>query len=174
MGRACASIAQYDDTYVEELKSRVGTGEGVSGSVIWGGVGGDGKHDTTEMFRTCGRMVAGKPSEESQASLPENVRVRVRSLTKLMSQEYNVHNLIRQVAEGSTSLILDRTREFRMRFRLASVPLGWATLIPAFHLPEPLPSTSTPPIKRIYTLHFPRSQIDFAIGPGAAIHQILA
>jgi phosphatidylinositol-3,4,5-trisphosphate 3-phosphatase/dual-specificity protein phosphatase PTEN len=161
MGRACASIAQYDDTYVEELKSRVGTGEGVSGSVIWGGVGGDGKHDTTKMFRTC-------------ASLPENVRVRVRSLTKLMSQEYNVHNLIRQVAEGSTSLILDRTREFRMRFRLASVPLGWATLIPAFHLPEPLPSTSTPPIKRIYTLHFPRSQIDFAIGPGAAIHQILA
>lgn len=55
-----------------------------------------------------------------------------------------------------------------MKFHIASIPLGWAWLIPAFHLPEPLPGS-----KRIHTLHFPRSQIDFAIGPAAAIHQIL-
>ena len=79
-----------------------------------------------------------------------------------------MHHLIPQLTEASQDLILERNREFRMKFHLASVPLGWAWLIPAFHLPEPHPVT-----QRVHTLHFPRSQVDFAIGPGAAIHDIL-
>lgn len=90
-----------------------------------------------------------------------------------MEQDYVLHHLIPQSVDGSTSLILDRAREFRLRFHVASIPLGWAWLIPAFHLPEPLPSTTAPVSNRIHTLHFPRSQIDFAIGPGASIHVIL-
>lgn len=54
-----------------------------------------------------------------------------------------------------------------MKLHLASLPLGWAWLIPAFHIPEP----SGP--SRTHTLRFPRSQIDFAIGPGHAIDSVI-
>ena len=84
-----------------------------------------------------------------------------------------MHHLIPLPSDGSKALILDRARELRLRFHLGSVPLGWAWFIPAFHLPETLAQDSKPPTRRIHTLHFPRSQIDFAIGPGAAIHEIL-
>ena len=55
-----------------------------------------------------------------------------------------------------------------MKFHLASIPLGWAWLIPAFHLPE-----DGGGLNRVHTLSFPRSQIDFAVGPGSAIEKIL-
>lgn len=51
--------------------------------------------------------------------------------------------------------------------------MGWAWLIPAFHLPEPLPVTSTPEPKRTHSLHFSRSQIDFALGAGALIEEMI-
>ena len=166
-------MARYDDAYVEELNSHGGSGEGVGGTVTFGGVGGVGKHDNTKMFRSCGKMVAGQLSEDDSAFLPSDANVSNERSIWLTNQRYNVHHLIPQPADGSISLVLDRTREFRLRFHLASIPLGWAWLIPAFHLPEPVPSDSRPATKRIHTLHFPRSQIDFAIGPGAAIHEIL-
>lgn len=55
------------------------------------------------------------------------------------------------------------------------MPLGWLWLIPAFHLPEPPaadPSSSSTS-KRTHTLVFPRSQIDFAIGPGTSVHSVI-
>jgi phosphatidylinositol-3,4,5-trisphosphate 3-phosphatase/dual-specificity protein phosphatase PTEN len=51
--------------------------------------------------------------------------------------------------------------------------MGWAWLIPAFHLPEPLPVSSTPDPKRTHSLHFSRSQIDFALGAGALIEEMI-
>jgi phosphatidylinositol-3,4,5-trisphosphate 3-phosphatase/dual-specificity protein phosphatase PTEN len=102
-----------------------------------GGIGGDGQYDSSKMFRACGKV---------SATLTRN------------EEEYVVHRM-----ESSTPLHLDRQREFRLKLHLSSLPLGWAWLIPAFHLPEP----SEP--GRRHTLVFPRSQIDFAIGPGAAI-----
>ncbi len=52
-----------------------------------------------------------------------------------------------------------------MKFHLGSIPLAWAWMIPAFHLPEP-----TSP--RSHTLRFPKSQIDFALGLGTSIDHI--
>lgn len=46
-------------------------------------------------------------------------------------------------------------------------------MIPAFHLPEPLPISTTPQPARTHTLHFPRSQIDFALGAGALIEEMI-
>jgi phosphatidylinositol-3,4,5-trisphosphate 3-phosphatase/dual-specificity protein phosphatase PTEN len=84
------------------------------------------------------------------------------------AQSHHVHHLTPARIGGSTSLILDRSREFRMKLHLASVPLGWAWFIPAFHLPNIGDSQS-----RVHTLSFPKSQIDFAIGPGSAIERVL-
>lgn len=50
--------------------------------------------------------------------------------------------------------------------------MGWLWLIPAFHLPEPLPNSTTE-LNRVHTLHFPRSQLDFPLGPGAAVRSVL-
>jgi phosphatidylinositol-3,4,5-trisphosphate 3-phosphatase/dual-specificity protein phosphatase PTEN len=61
---------------------------------------------------------------------------------------------------------VERGRELRLKLHLSSLPLGWLWLIPAFHLPEPT-GTGT------HTLQFPKSQIDFALGPGAAIQEVL-
>ncbi|WRT64569.1 uncharacterized protein IL334_001501 [Kwoniella shivajii] len=157
-GKAWASVARYDDEYVDELKARGGTGQGVGGQVTWGGVGGEGRFDTNKMFRSCGKMIASDIDDLTTSSLPQD------------HQDYIVHHL----TPSKDSLILDRSREFRLKFHLASVPLGWTWLIPAFHLPEP-PSRSSfePPQKRTHTLHFPRSQIDFPLGPGQSIHEIL-
>ena len=67
-------------------------------------------------------------------------------------------------------MILEKDREFRLKLHLASVPLGWLWMIPAFHLPEVAPSSTTP---RTHTLTFTHSQLDFAIGPGAAVHRVI-
>ncbi|WWC59678.1 uncharacterized protein I303_102240 [Kwoniella dejecticola CBS 10117] len=157
-GRAWASVARYDDEYVEELKTRGGTGEGVGGQISWGGVGGEGRFDTHKMFRSCGKMVSGDIDESVLKTLPSD------------HEKYVVHHL----TPSNNSLILDRSREFRMKFHIASVPLGWTWMIPSFHLPEPPAKTSAePPQKRTHTLHFPKSQVDFPLGPGQAIHEIL-
>jgi phosphatidylinositol-3,4,5-trisphosphate 3-phosphatase/dual-specificity protein phosphatase PTEN len=78
-------------------------------------------------------------------------------------QERVVHHLV-----PKTELVLDRAREMKIKFHLGSLPLGWAWFIPAFHLPEPIPPTN-----RTHTLRFPRSQIDFPLGPGQAVEEIV-
>ncbi|WVQ98271.1 hypothetical protein IAU59_005394 [Kwoniella sp. CBS 9459] len=155
-GKAWASVARYDDEYVEELKSRGGTGEGVGGQISWGGVGGKGRFDTSKMFRSCGKMVAKAVNDDIVKVLPAD------------HEDYIVHHL----TPAHSSLILDRSREFRMKFHLASMPLGWAWMIPAFHLPEP-PTDGGSSEKRTHTLYFPRSQVDFPLGPGQSIYQIV-
>jgi phosphatidylinositol-3,4,5-trisphosphate 3-phosphatase/dual-specificity protein phosphatase PTEN len=70
----------------------------------------------------------------------------------------------------ASSILLDRSREFRLKLHVASVPLGWIWLIPAFHLPEVSKPLHSP---RTHTLTFPRSQVDFSIGPGAMIEKVL-
>ena len=62
-GKAWASVARYDDGYVDELWRLGGSGEGADRDITWGGVGGKGQYDTTKMFRSCGRMVAGRESK---------------------------------------------------------------------------------------------------------------
>ena len=71
-------------------------------------------------------------------------------------------------ANSNRGIVLDRDREFRIKLHLSSLPLGWAWLVPAFHLPEPTPHGHA----RKHVLLFPKSQIDFAIGPGAAIKEM--
>ena len=129
-GKAWASVALYDDDYVEQL----GRPHGV------GGVGGDGVYDSHKMFRSCGKMVSTSVTTDTL-----------------------VHHRLEPL---SAPLILDRGREVRLKFHLASLPLGWAWLIPAFHLPEP-----THPA-RSHTMVFPKSQIDFPLGPGQAIDHV--
>ncbi|OXH25658.1 hypothetical protein J008_05310 [Cryptococcus neoformans] len=162
-GKAWASVARYDDDYVKELQNRGGTGEGVGGEITWGGVAGDGRFDTHKMFRSFGKMVPADVSEDVVAVLPKD------------HQNYVVHHL----APNHSHLTLDRSREFRLKFHLGNLPLGWTWLIPAFHLPEPSSSPSSEAeggagaAKRVHTLSFPRSQVDFPLGPGVALHQIL-
>lgn len=83
-GKAWASIARYDDDYVEELKRRGGTGEGVDGEITWGGVGGDGKYDTNKMFRTCGKVVDTPFPKDLESSIASDSKV---SLVRLQSHE---------------------------------------------------------------------------------------
>lgn len=84
---------------------------------------------------------------------------------KADDQERVVHHLVPKTGHP---LVLDRAREMKIKFHLGSLPLGWAWFIPAFHLPEPIP-----PTKRTHTLRFPRSQIDFPLGPGQAVEEIV-
>ncbi|ORX35851.1 hypothetical protein BD324DRAFT_629254 [Kockovaella imperatae] len=156
-GKAWASVARYDDAYVDELNHRGGSGQGVRSEITWGGVGGDGRYDTHKMFRSCGKMVPGDLSEEIRDAMPG------------ISEGLNVHHLVPQVSEASQDLILDRNREVRLKYHLGSLPLGWSWLIPAFHLPEPTTSGAG---LSIHTLTLPRSQLDFAVGPGSSVHSI--
>ncbi|WVN87265.1 uncharacterized protein L203_102442 [Cryptococcus depauperatus CBS 7841] len=150
-GKAWASVARYDDDYVEELKRRGGTGEGVGGEITWGGVAGDGGFDARKMFRSFGKLTPEENDDFVNEGLPKE------------HDNYIVHHL----TPGQHHLTLNRSREFRLKFHLGNLPLGWAWLIPAFHLPEPAPPT------RIHTLTFPRSQVDFPVGPGVALHKVL-
>ncbi|XAO24584.1 hypothetical protein I312_103388 [Cryptococcus bacillisporus CA1280] len=159
-GKAWASVARYDDKYVKELQNRGGTGEGVEGEITWGGVAGDGRFDTHKMFRSFGKMVPADANEPVVAVLPKD------------HQKYVVHHL----EPNHSHITLDRSREFRLKLHIGNLPLGWAWLIPAFHLPEPSsPNTGEGggAAKRVHTLSFPRSQVDFPLGPGAALHQVL-
>lgn len=156
-GKAWASVARYDDAYVHELEKRGGEG----GDITWGGVAGDGRHDSHKMFNSCGKMVADRTPTEFEKD------VSVAARWSANRQERIVHHLTPKTTEGE-SLILDRSREMRVKFHLGSLPLGWTWLIPAFHLQEPVPPTN-----RTHTLRFPRSQIDFPLGPGQAIEEIL-
>ncbi|KAI9636172.1 uncharacterized protein MKK02DRAFT_27644 [Dioszegia hungarica] len=141
-GKAWVSIARYDDEYVKELAAK-GDVSGSEAAITWGGVGGEGKYDTHKMFRSCGKLTAVDP--------PSGIET---------TDDLVAHHVV-----PTSDLVLERGREFRMKFHLGSLPLGWAWMIPAFHLPEPVHAQT-------HTLRFPKSQIDFAIGPGAAIHHI--
>lgn len=77
-----------------------------------------------------------------------------------------MHHLVPNV--DGKPLVLERSREFRLKFHLGALPLGWTWLIPSFHLREPAPPTT-----RTHTLRFPRSQLDFPLGPGQAIEEIV-
>ena len=167
-GNAWASVARYNDDYVDELRRRGGGGEGVSGEITWGGVGGKGEYDAHKMFRSCGKMVAGPGDDELSQSVSE---VCVSSASGSRSLRHQDGLVTHQLVPKSSPLILDRCREVRLKFHLASLPLGWAWFIPAFHLPEPLPSTEGG--SRTHTLHFDRTQIDFALGPGASLRKVL-
>lgn len=93
-------------------------------------------------------------------------------LSIFFEQNYVIHHL----TPNHSHLTLDCSREFRLKFHLGNLPLGWTWLIPAFHLPEPSSSNSEGgegAVKRVHTLSFPRSQVDFPLGPGAALHQVL-
>ena len=68
-------MARYDDAYVEELNRRGGSGAGVESEISWGGVGGDGKYDTSKMFRSCGKMVPGDITDADKASMPNRKEV---------------------------------------------------------------------------------------------------
>jgi len=70
--------------------------------------------------------------------------------------------------DGSSALIIDQGREVRVKLHLASLPLGWLWIIPAFHLPQTSSRT-----KRAHILTFDRSQLDFPLGPGTAVHQVI-
>lgn len=67
----------------------------------------------------------------------------------------------------SQDVVLDRGREFRLKLHLGSLPMGWAWFIPAFHLAEP----ATPGNNVAYDV--PRSQLDFPLGPGAAVKRVI-
>ncbi|ORY21744.1 hypothetical protein BCR39DRAFT_50898 [Naematelia encephala] len=149
-GRAWASVARYDDAYVDELLRRSRHNESSGSEITWGGVGGQGVFDTSKMFRSCGKVTAAEAP-----ALPG-------------SEPFHVHHMV-----PDTPIVLDRSREFRLKFHVASVPLGWTWLIPAFHLPERAASGPSGTTIKTHTLRFPRSQIDFAIGPGTAIYQVL-
>ena len=73
-GRGWASVVRYDDAYVDKLKTLGGI-DGQDRKMTWGGVGGDGLHDMTKMFRRCGKMVAGEPSADVASSLPTYAHV---------------------------------------------------------------------------------------------------
>lgn len=79
-------MARYDDKYVEELKQRGGEGEGVSGAVTWGGVGGDGHFDTEKMFKSCGKLEAADLDEATRKTLEpghEVGRLHARAVSRL-------------------------------------------------------------------------------------------
>jgi phosphatidylinositol-3,4,5-trisphosphate 3-phosphatase/dual-specificity protein phosphatase PTEN len=165
-GRAWASVARYEDEYVEELKRRGGMGGGIGGDITWGGIGGDGTFDTQKMFRSFGKLSSGDLPENANMS-PDHQAGITSDITN--PQEYIVHHLISK----DSSIILDRGREVRLKLHLASMPLGWAWMIPAFHLPEPVASSTDSQPIRTHTLDFRRSQIDFPLGPGQSIHRVL-
>jgi phosphatidylinositol-3,4,5-trisphosphate 3-phosphatase/dual-specificity protein phosphatase PTEN len=68
-GKAWASVARYDDGYVERLKQRGGIGDGVAGEITWGGIGEKGEYDTKKMFRSCGKMISSHLTEEEKQAL---------------------------------------------------------------------------------------------------------
>lgn len=68
-GKAWASVARYDDAYVNELEGR---GEG---GVTWGGVAGEGQYDSHKMFKSCGKMIATEAPEEHEQEVPNHCRI---------------------------------------------------------------------------------------------------
>ena len=65
-GKGWASVARYNDDYVEELRQRGGAGSGVDSTITWGGVGGTGQYDTEKMFKSCGKMVSAETSDDTK------------------------------------------------------------------------------------------------------------
>lgn len=63
-------MGRYDDEYVEELRRRGGSGQGVDSKITWGGVGGEGVFDTNKMFRSCGKLTSEGGIVDSSVILP--------------------------------------------------------------------------------------------------------
>ncbi|TXT12387.1 uncharacterized protein COLE_02797 [Cutaneotrichosporon oleaginosum] len=150
-GKAGASVARYKDEYVAQLRALGGGGEGVEGDITWGGVAGDGVYDSAKMFKVFARLVPSDIDAATQAALLPGE-----------ADEYNVHHLV-----PPKDVIMERAREFRIKLHLGSLPMGWAWFIPAFHLAEPASPGS------ITAFDVPRSQLDFPLGPGAAVKRVI-
>ncbi|BEJ07147.1 hypothetical protein CcaverHIS641_0404160 [Cutaneotrichosporon cavernicola] len=148
-GKAGATVARYKDEYVAQLRALGGDGEGVEGDITWGGVAGDGVYDNAKMLKVFAKLAPGDVDDKTLVEPGEE-------------DQYNVHHLV-----PPQEVVLDRGREFRLKLHLGSLPLGWAWLIPAFHLPEP----ATP--GNIVVFDVPRSQLDFPLGPGAAVKRVI-
>jgi phosphatidylinositol-3,4,5-trisphosphate 3-phosphatase/dual-specificity protein phosphatase PTEN len=131
------------------------------------------------MFKSCGKLEAADLDEATRKTLGPDHEVGRQHTCAVLSavtnnswQEFNVHHLVpKHVNGGDGSLVLDTAREFRLKLHLASMPLGWLWMIPAFHIPStPEGQGST---KRFHTMTFPKSQVDFTLGPGAAVHKVI-
>ncbi|KAF8999075.1 hypothetical protein BDQ17DRAFT_1361279 [Cyathus striatus] len=73
----------------------------------------------------------------------------------------------RQVKRG---IILDASREVRVKLYMGQVFMGWLWLIPTFHMSQPPPSTSQAPVQSTSEmLMFTRTDLDFPVGIGADI-----
>ena len=81
---------------------------------------------------------------------------------------------IAQVCEDTNAeagVILDAAREVRAKLYMGQVFMGWFWFIPAFHMPPPPIESLGGQLLSPTTVHFKlsRQDIDFHIGPGAAL-----
>ncbi|KAH6909596.1 ptenb protein [Coprinopsis sp. MPI-PUGE-AT-0042] len=71
--------------------------------------------------------------------------------------------------EELAGLVVDASRELRMKLYVGKVFIGWFWFIPSFHMPQPPPTTEGRPRQTTATLHLTRKDIDFALGLGKGI-----
>ncbi|KAF7300639.1 Phosphatases II [Mycena chlorophos] len=82
------------------------------------------------------------------------------------SEANSIHD-VTQSAQGR-GIVLDATREVRVKIYMGQIFIGWAWLVPAFHMDQPCPTNNTtPPPATKFTLT--RKQMDFPIGLGSAL-----
>ncbi|TFK41650.1 hypothetical protein BDQ12DRAFT_703689 [Crucibulum laeve] len=73
----------------------------------------------------------------------------------------------REVGKG---VLLDSGREVRVKLYLGQVFMGWVWFIPAFHMPQPPPSSSNPnPATPSKKFVLTRKEVDFPVGIGSGL-----
>lgn len=96
-----------------------------------------------------------KPSEQAEAD-PEMPGSEVNSIHDITK----AHGAATPTSKSSTGVVLDATREVRLRLYMGQVFMGWLWFIPSFHMSSDSDNT---------TLTLVRKEIDFPLGMGRSI-----
>ncbi|TFK49457.1 hypothetical protein OE88DRAFT_1633023 [Heliocybe sulcata] len=150
----------------------------------------DGKWDQVKMVRSFARLGLPKPEEvkkeedekiytyalqplskESWGRIKDDIQSTGVQSSKsgfAKSEATSIHEVVPRAEEQGISdrgIILDPSRELRVKMYMGQIFMGWFWFIPQFHIPPEWSSTSTEP----FPLVFQKKDVDFPLGIGASI-----
>ncbi|CAG7850685.1 SubName: Full=Related to Phosphatidylinositol-3,4,5-trisphosphate 3-phosphatase PTEN {ECO:0000313/EMBL:CCA69709.1} [Serendipita indica DSM 11827] len=170
------SLARYEDEMVEELERRVRAGTPVEyeadGITRKDGMFATDKWDNKKMVKSFARMGVAQ-GQKAEVSKDDNGTILTYNLVPLtISSDWVDIGREPEIQQAETQppehgVLLDSSREFRVKLYVGQVFMGWMWFIPCFHLPQPPINDGAKT-----TIKLTRSDVDFPLGFGALLMDI--
>ncbi|KAJ7593470.1 phosphatases II [Mycena floridula] len=86
------------------------------------------------------------------------------------SESNSIYDGTGSIKKPKSGVVLDASREVRMKLYMGQVFMGWIWFVPTFHMPQPPPSSTSSAMTTTTTkILLTRKEIDFPLGLGSAI-----